>query len=265
MKTKGIDITAAEFVQMVASGDLKGAAEQLYADKQAGAKTPIMSDFEQVDNRVDDEDIMALSQEGNEMAKTEQTKKDYTNNLFLTIPANVGSKDKPTPSVEYFINDKVLDKKTGKPKMLAEVTLPKGTEVNGKDVSYYTMLVDAAQVDPGKDGQKYPSTHSILVSVKNPKGEDYTLTLKKTHRKQDPETGKWATVVDDKIKVPSVEIKEALDRQYESYKEYRAKTREQEPDRGSLSDKGQKLAVAEQAQAGVEKTQQAQQKAEVRD
>lgn len=155
----------------------------------------------------------------------EETVNQDRNAVFVTIPAKV-SADQESVRSFWVQNDDPQ-----RPQLkLAEITLPKGTEINGQDASYYKLVVRDFQVDPG--GQKYPSTHSLqLLDHNRETGEQWNLTLKRDFGQYDADKN-W--VPDEKeIKCTSRDLQEAMKAQYENYKQYRQERQaEREADKG---------------------------------
>lgn len=145
-----------------------------------------------------------------------QAKQDR-NGVFITIPTKIAANQESVRRYE------VPGKDGEDPLKLAEVTLPMGTEVNGKDVSFYKFSIRETQLNPG--GQKYPSTHSILQpEVNNKTGEAWNIKLNAPNTKN--EAGEWVPK-GEPVNCTTRELETAMKEQYESYKDYR-KEREAE-------------------------------------
>lgn len=128
--------------------------------------------------------------------------------VFLTIPNKVSHSQE---SVRCFLS------KDGTP--LVEVTLPCGTSLKGKDVSFFTFVVRQTQLDPG--GKRFYSTHSVILPKTNREtGEPWKVTLKKDIGHKDDD-GKFIVDATKKHVCTSAELSVALRESYESYKEYR--------------------------------------------
>lgn len=142
--------------------------------------------------------------------------------VFVTVPAVIGrdrETGEPIQSVRRFA---YIDGE-GNQKELASVTLPKGSVVGGKDVSFHEIVVPSYAVDPG--GQRYPRTHSIRFPEANRAGEPWNVTLTRDFGHYGPagwEPDKRA------VRCTSAELRDAMRAQYEGYKAYRAAGREKE-------------------------------------
>lgn len=145
------------------------------------------------------------------------------NGVFITIPAKIGTAQE---SVRRF---EVRDKDSGEPRKLAEITLPYGTQVGGEDVSYYKTIISQGQLDPA--GQRYPTTHSVLLPETNFKtGEDWQVKLTRDFGSRD-ENGTWVPDVDEKV-ITSREFQTAMREQYAGYKARRQEKAKEEPGAG---------------------------------
>ena len=126
------------------------------------------------------------------------------NSIFITIPSQTG-RDKlgnPIPSIHPF--------ETREGKFLAEVTLPADTFVRGQDVSFYSFIVSANQIDPGKT--KRFNINSILLPENNEKGEPWNIVLKRDMGSYSNEN-KWEANVKE-VACTSKELKESTDARY---------------------------------------------------
>lgn len=156
--------------------------------------------------------------------------------VFITLPSKVSARQDSVRPFEY------TDPETGETRRLAEVVLPRGTEISGQDASFYKFVVSQKQVDPG--GQKYKNTHSILQpSISNSTGEPWTVSLSRDYGEHD-ENGDWVPDVKE-IRCTSQELKDAAREQYESYKAYKAQQREAaEKDAPSLKNEAKEAKEA---------------------
>ncbi|MCL2322732.1 MAG: hypothetical protein FWC47_11600 [Oscillospiraceae bacterium] len=138
-----------------------------------------------------------------EMTKEKEAMENH-NSVFITIPSQTG-RDKlgnPIPSIHPF--------QTREGKFLAEVTLPADTFVKGQDVSFYSFIVSANQIDPGKT--KRLNIHSILLPEKDEKDEPWNIVLKRDIGSYSGE-GKWEANVKE-VTCTSKELKESTDARY---------------------------------------------------
>ena len=158
-----------------------------------------------------------IQKQTDETSRKDETMAEKTNQdrngVFITVPARISAKQE---SVRPFdIPGKGED---GQPLKLAEITLPKGTEVGGQDVSYYKFTVTDKQLDPG--GQKYPSTHSILLPEQNNKtGADWNVKLQRDFGGYDSGNN-WVPDIKE-VECTTKELQTSMQEQYERYKNYR--------------------------------------------
>lgn len=130
------------------------------------------------------------------------------NSVFIIVPDKIGRESK---SIRYF----EATGRDGKPRELAEVTLPHGTYVNGRDASFHSFIVSAKQVDPG--GLRGSRSHSILVpETSRTSGEPWNIKLKRDFGSRD-ESGRWVSDV-HVIDCSSSQLKQAMRDQFEAYK-----------------------------------------------
>ena len=137
------------------------------------------------------------------------------NNVYVVVPSKIS---KNTESIRYFESK---DKKTGESIKMANVTLPKGTNHDGMDLSYYQFTVKATQVDPG--GQKYESTHSIRFPERNSYGDPWTVDLRRDFGFHEPKSQNWISNVSEH-RMTSKELKTVCREQYDHYIKYRSRS-----------------------------------------
>lgn len=147
--------------------------------------------------------------------------------VFVTVPAKIGEDRESVRFWEY------MDPRFGSMRKMAEITLPRGTEHNGTDLSYYRFSITENQLDPG--GQKYESTHSILLPSENSKQDPWMVNLSRDFGHWlESKDGKRQWIEDRKTyALSSVELREVCRSQYEHYKNNRAKNRGNHEERSS--------------------------------
>lgn len=159
--------------------------------------------------------IIANNKVEKENPMTNEVNEKKQGGIFITVPAKISASQE---SVRFY--EVPGQGKDGTPLKLAEVTLPKGTRIGGEDASYYKFSVTANQLDPG--GQKFPSTHSVLLPETNSKtSESWNVKLHRDFGKFDGDKN-WVSDLKT-INCSTKELQVSCKEQYQAYKAYREK------------------------------------------
>lgn len=138
------------------------------------------------------------------------------NGVFLTIPDKITSKSQ---SIRWMYDNNGVPVLSDDGIALAEVTLPRGTQVRGEDVSFYRFTIRKTQLDPG--GQRFLRTHSILLPrINQATGDEWQVTLTRNWWRKD-QSGTPVVERTRKVVCTSSELRQALRESYRNYLKWR--------------------------------------------